>query len=656
MPLLVLSVMAPVFSSCARQNKISLVRSGKVSPALDLSAKVPPDTSVGSRALPERDTLKVTGPDGREVYVMNAVLDEDSGEMVATERLAAAVVTARFSNVAERGGTVDLRFSITVPAAMIDSYWQLRFHPEMHVLGDSARLDDIIITGSRYRERELRGYEQYRRFLSRIVTDSTEFIDYRDLEIFMERNLPGVYAFRNDSSYVTDWEFRSGFGVGAMDAVEHYTRKMALRRNERLKSRKGKMYSRYVKSPPVIGGIRLDTVIASGCGDFVYDYVQTLRVRPGMRKADISFSGEVLEYGRKLHDVPETEPLTFYISSLSALVDPVEKYVKRVITRNASVTEHRRIAFALGSSEIDSDIEDNALEIAGVESTLRKLVTDPLYELDSVTVVSFASPEGDAGYNARLSRSRAESVSRYFNSFLSDLRDSLEAEKGIELAISGEMLSAVASKGPAWQDIVFVPRAGGENWDSLDAMVCSDTLLTQEQKSVYFDSSSESSADARESFLRRQDFYPVIRERYYPELREVRLDFALSRKGMIRDTVTTTQLDTVYMRGVQCIRDYDYDTALSLLAPYADLNTAVAYLALDRNRSAFGILSGMEKTPAVNYMLALVYSRFGEDGNAVEHYLQACRQDRAFVNRGNLDPEISTLIRKYSLEKILYEM
>ena len=52
-------------------------------------------------------------------------------------------------------------------------------------------------------------------------------------------------------------------------------------------------------------------------------------------------------------------------------------------------------------------------------------------------------------------------------------------------------------------------------------------------------------------------------------------------------------------------------------------------------------------------LLALIYARRGDDQQAVQHYLDACRQERSYVSRGNLDPEIATLIRKYGLNKPL---
>ena len=95
-----------------------------------------------------RDTLRVQAPDGREMIIMKAVRNED-GEMVATDVIDAAVVTARFRNVAERHGKVDLRFLVTVPQTMLNSRWQLRLTPAMNVLGEDILLEPVLITARR---------------------------------------------------------------------------------------------------------------------------------------------------------------------------------------------------------------------------------------------------------------------------------------------------------------------------------------------------------------------------------------------------------------------------------------------------------------------------------------------------------------------------
>jgi hypothetical protein len=120
---------------------------------------------------------------------------------------------------------------------------------------------------------------------------------------------------------------------------------------------------------------------------------------------------------------------------------------------------------------------------------------------------------------------------------------------------------------------------------------------------------------------------------------------------MVKDTVHTTVLDSTYMRGVQALRDMDYAAALALLSPYQDFNTAVAFIGLDRNANALSILEKEEKTPEVNYLLAILYSRTGDPQKAVDSYMRACRQNRSYVYRGNLDPEISVLIKTYGLNQ-----
>ena len=72
---------------------------------------------------------------------------------------------------------------------------------------------------------------------------------------------------------------------------------------------------------------------------------------------------------------------------------------------------------------------------------------------------------------------------------------------------------------------------------------------------------------------------------------------------------------------------------------------------MDYNESALSILKTLEKTAQVNYMLAIIYSRRGDDQNAVQHYMHACQMEPSYIHRGNLDPEISTLIKRYGLNK-----
>ena len=105
-----------------------------------------------------------------------------------------------------------------------------------------------------------------------------------------------------------------------------------------------------------------------------------------------------------------------------------------------------------------------------------------------------------------------------------------------------------------------------------------------------------------------------------------------------------------YMAGVQAIRDHDYQTAVTLLRPYNDYNAAVAFCALGYDASAMEILQRCERNDRVLYMMAVLHSRRGEDREAVQCYLSACALNPGYVHRGNLDPEISVLKKRYELK------
>ena len=626
-------------SSCGSQRKLASIRSGNPAASLVLGKDVYVPEVKQVKTM--RDTLRIKDDDGRELMIMKAIRDEDTGDMVATETLDAAMVTARFRNIAERHGKVDLSFQIIVPAAMQDSKWQLRFYPDMYMLGDVERLEPVIITGNAYRKAQLKGYQQYERFLSRIVEDTTRFVNVHALEIFLKRNIPILYALKTDSTFVSDEQFYTMYGVSEQEAVEHYTNKIARSRNERRKGKIDEMYAKYVKVPIVSEGIRLDTVMVDRSGDFIYNYVQTIATRPRLRKVDIVLSGDIYESDRKLYEIPESDPLTFYISSVSGLTDQTEHYMTKVIERHADANTTSNIDFKVGKSNIDLELGNNRRELGRIRRTLAALLENETYLLDSIIVTASASPEGRESLNMRLSRARSESISHYLDEQIKALQDSLDRQ--VRYDASGRRIRSDRVRIP------FVSRYRGENWDRLDVLVDQNDYLTEGDKSRYDLLRRVPELDGREALLARERFYPYLRDNLYPKLRTVAFDFHLHRKDMVKDTIHTTVLDSTYMRGVNALLNMDYDQALDMLRPYEDFNTAIAYMGLDRDWSAMEILSKQKPTAPVNYLMAILHARMGDEQKAVESYLQACRQEPSYIHRGNLDPEISHLIKAYNL-------
>ena len=608
-----------------------------------------------------RDTTVVM--EGGGPIIMNAVCDED-GNMVATDVIEAASITARFRNVAERGGKVNVEFAVTVPQDMMDPQWQLRFYPRMYVLEDTLGLDPILITGQEYRNEQMRGYRRYEKFLQSIVTDSMEFVNMRLLEIFIERNIPALYAFRTDSTFVSDAEFASAFGVTEQQAVEHYTNKLAKSANERRKARKEERFRHYVKVP-IEQGFRLDTVIREIHGDFRYVYSHTLASRPRLRKVDVVLSGAIYKEDVKIYDIPECEPLTYYISSLSAFVDGTERYMTKVIERKVSANTACYVEFEHDRYEVDESLGYNRDEIGRIKKNLSALIDNDEFEMDSIVVTASSSPEGTVAYNTRLTQRRSEAVAEYFRRFIDEYRDSVKTDEGFAVDMTGDPRSEPGMTGEEYPEtpvrrsvayaqddskedrygyqIQFIARNDAENWRMLDVLVADDTVMSYEDKIAYINACELDDLDEREEFLQNLGCYRHLREKVYPRLRTVKFDFYLHRKDMQKDTVHTTVIDSTYMAGVQAIRDRDYETAVTLLRPYQDYNAAVAFCALDYNASALAILERLHRTDQVNYMLAIVYSRLGEIEKAVRCYEEACRMNPGLVHRGNLDPEISRM-------------
>ena len=655
-------LMILALASCSTRRQLKALYEGQLDTVLfNMPKRSAMPNTIAAQNIAQ-DTIIIKDAQGNEQFLMKAVQDEETGEMVATEVLEAATVTARFQNIAERRGKVDLEYLVTVPENMLNNDWQFRLYPSMVIQGDSTDLEAIFITGRGYREAQLRGYERYDRFIRKIVDEDIYFINIYQLERFVSRNFPDLYAFKTDSTYVTKETFESYYGVKEKEAIEHYTQKLHRKWNNSLKARRGKKYEKLVKSPIITEGVRLDSIITTGNGDVVYHYVQTINTRPKLRKATINLKGSIYQGSEMIYLLPNFKPLDYYISTTSTFADlNVVKYLTQVIERRAYANTAYRIDFKVAKSDVDLQLGNNAAEIEKIKSNLRNLLDNEEFELDSIIVNATASPEGTYVRNGQYAQARSESVTRYFDRFIKEYRDSLEAanEEGFSIVLTNELDSTMTEdiilpEKDTIPEIKLTARSTPENWDDLLEYVRQDTVMTDDQKQQYFDLHGTLTPDARENQMKKYGWYSYAKKEIYPKLRTVKFNFYLHRKGMVKDTIHTTTVDSTYARGLQALADMDYNTAIALLGPYQDYNAAVAFVGLDRNLTALQILEPMkpeERTPQVNYILAIIYSRIGRVQDAVQCYLNSVEQDYSYRHRGNLDPEISVLIKQYELFK-----
>lgn len=309
-------VLLIVLSSCSSYKKVHKITEGELGLEISMHDETESEDTSSSSI---HDSIRCDVSDGP--MVMNAVRDSESGEMVAVDVISASKVVARFRNVAERNGVVTICFDIHIPSSLADSRWQLKLYPYLYYEDEVTELESLYVTGNRYRERQLKGYERYHRFLSSILTDSTDLLLAGQLEIFLQRNFPETFSMKSDSSSVPDSVAEGVFGVTQEEASGHYVRHIRRFLNERRKSKADERFEKYVPDPIVTEGVMLDTVLTSGHGDFIYRYTHSFNCRAGLKKVRLAMNGDIYEDGINICTFPFTDDLTFYISSLASMAD-----------------------------------------------------------------------------------------------------------------------------------------------------------------------------------------------------------------------------------------------------------------------------------------------------------------------------------------------
>lgn len=594
-----------LLASCTNYKIMKKIGTGEINVGIGVQEDPQPQEDRGTV------TDSVAPSDGP--IIMNAIKDSETGEMVATDVIHASRVTARFRNVPERAGFVTIGFDVDVPAALTRSAWKLEMCPRMILHEDTLDLDALCITGQAYREAQLRGYERYRRFIESIISDPDYFVRVGQLEIFLARYFPETYAMKTDSSFVSDPMAENLFGVTQREALLHYRMKWKEMTNEKRKRRRKEMYSKYVRDPIVSEGIRLDTVVRTGDG-LLYRYTHRFRSRPGLKKATVYLDGDLYEKGERILSMPRSDDMTYYISSLSTLADTSPKYRMLILERVAYDNTKALLDFAQGRSEIDTLLGDNASELRRVSRCIGDVVAREEFVLDSLVISASCSPEGRYDYNARLAGARSGAVRDHISSVVPQ----------------------------EWKDRLKI-RAVPENWEQLRLLVSNDTVMGSAAVGRLMAMTEDlARPDDVEKRLAAMPQYRYLREKVYPKLRSVKFDFYLHRAGMVKDTVHTTELDTVYMAGVEALKGLDYKRAVSLLRPYADYNTALAYMSAEYNHSALEVLESLDDDdPKVCYLMAMVLARLGHAEGAGSCFRRALELDPYLRHRANLDPEMS---------------
>ena len=496
--------------------------------------------------------------------------DERTGEDLVTVALSEVTVVARTKTVPERFGKVNLDFIVTVPKKLIDKRWMITLTPQLERSGEKTILEDLVINGEIYRLYQEKGEAMYSALSERY-------------------NL-----FQRDTTRIKSYFFR----------------KYNLQYNT---------------------DARLDTIISSA-NNFNYYYSQEVTTDEA-KSMDLYLNGQVFALDKSRYDLPQSDTITYFVSSMIQFIDPAPRFVHKIIERHAEANFSAHITFPVARENVDENLNDNATEIAKVQDIIKQLTWSSEFIIDSINMTASCSPEGSWKLNEALAKRRAISLKSFFAKKMDD---------------------------KAGVDSLFNAKWIAEDWKRVSELISSEKYryTIGSRDAILAIISSEPDPDKRERTIREK--YPLeykcIKDSIYPQLRTVEFQFNLHRSGMTKDTTHTTEPDTLYDRGRELLKVRKYKDALAILIEYNDFNTAIAYMSLGYDKSAYDILLKESESANQEYLLAILCSRLKKEAEAVRRFLHSCELDESKVYRGVLDPEINRLIQKYNLNKKIEEL
>ena len=373
-------------------------------------------------------------------------------------------------------------------------------------------------------------------------------------------------------------------------------------------------FNRFVKFP-YPEDTRLDSIVERR-GMMTYYYSEEIPTDETSKRMAITLQGRVEGIDESAYRMPASDTLTYLVSSMLSFVDTMPRYRIKVIDKYVTVQDRNYIQFFVGDNRVVDTLGDNRRQLDKVTGLMRQIVEQEEFWGDTITLTAASSPEGGYTFNDRLSQGRAQALKQYLVK---------RYGRGIDTLLTVKWIA--------------------EDWPELMQRIRTDKSI-ENREAILALIASEKNPDRREQVVRRRfpKDYAYIRSMIYPQLRAVNFRYSLRHKGMVKDTIHTTELDTAYARGVELLQKRKYAKALYILNDYNDRNTVVAHLSMDHNERALELLAAMPQDAITEYLQAIACSRLGRKAEGREHFLEACRLDERMEYRGNLDPEISDLL------------
>lgn len=650
----------------------------------------------GQIALPVKNDAVLNTGQVEKIIVENSADKEQNryvsgsytadGELLAEIQMNEIQIVAPSRRVAERSGKVLIEFLIDVPELLFRKDYQLALFPKLISNDSLCELRPVVLNGNEFRGKQEKQYQAYERYAQTVEKNVSEgpdkFLNKRMFSKYLERkafllekeNVRVRKAFSahllseqklrerdmlfGKTSERTPREFAPRFfpdllallpyaketrmellsqallrgggpvlrKVTSADSLHAYNlfyNKRKFESNEKKLARLDQTFGKIVEYP-IYENAYLDTIVNRGRHKI--NYLYSLEADESSPKMYLSLDGAVTAVDGSTYHFKAQDTLTYFVSSMTMFIDRAPRFKRHINLRRVQAEMSANLLFPVGKTDVIDTLAGNRQELEKLKGFYRDLTSNKDLLVDSIVIKAGSSPEGPWRMNDRLSRERASKAADFLAGHFPENKELRKISKPYSLA---------------------------ENWALLDTLLVGDTLLNQaHRKEIRELIASNPDPDDRESVIKQRYplAYKTLTEVYYPNLRSISFMFHLHRVGFARDTVYTNEPDTEYARGIELLEKRKYKDALEILKEYADVNTAVAHMSLGHDTQALAIMSAQKPTADVDYMLAILYLRTGNQEQALRHYQKACEADPSKVFRGNLDPEIQKLKTVFNIE------
>ncbi len=348
-----------------------------------------------------------------------------------------------------------------------------------------------------------------------------------------------------------------------------------------------------------------------------FNYSTTLNAYqyPNIDRVYIGFTGDVYDDTTHIHNFTMRDRLSYPVTSIANLADTTEIfYDYEMLLRKANHGASYSIEFQKNSAALRDDFRNNSKIIADIKANLDALMKNAEFNLDSIIVSATASPEGAINVNQRFSGQRSQAVSSYFRSYVDShqwrykaRQDSIRRESQESIASAQASYNEGLLQKDELDDIIkmfekeieaakppkieFKDYPIAENWDDLNLLVSNDSIMTDKEKDLFFETYDKySNLDVRENTMKKHSYYNYMSKELYPKIRVVKFDFHMHRKGMEHDTIWIPVPSKIYMEGVKALRGFDFVKAENILKNYPSYNAAICFLVRLKPLQAINIL------------------------------------------------------------------